>query len=102
MSKNEFLKKSIYGEARVRNLLAGILTIALALALVAYLFGGLMGIGREGGRVEISDFGQFTLSLALITGGIFALGVYGGLEIGRYVEAEFGKRRKSLETPPPP
>ena len=102
MSKNEFLEKSVYGEARVRNLLVGILTVVLAMIFVGYFFGALWGIGREGDRVVISNFGQWTQALALIIGGICALGVFGGLESGGYVEAEFGKRRKSLELRPQP
>ena len=102
MSKNESLRKSVYGEARVRNLLFGIILVVLAIIFIGYFFGALWGVGREGDRIVISNFGQWTQGLALIIGGIFALGIFGGLQIGRYVEAEFGKKKKSFETPPPP
>jgi hypothetical protein len=102
MSKNEFLRKSVFGEARVRNLLSGIISIVVAVILMAYLFGALLGIGREGNTIVISNFAQWTQALALIIGLTFTLCIFGGLEIGRYTEAEFGKKRKSLELPPPP
>ena len=47
MSKNEFLRKSVYGEARVRNLLVGIFSIVLAVILVVYVFGALLGIEEK-------------------------------------------------------
>jgi len=93
------LEKYLFGEARVRNLVFGIVLVFLAITLILFAYGGLLGrfSGLDGAEVVVTDPHGFVSNLLLILSLLLFLGVWGGFEIGRYAQTEFTKRRKKSE-----
>ena len=97
--KMGMVEKYAFGEARVRNLVFGIILVFGAIALVLFVYGALLGkfSGVDGAEVVITDPEGFVSGLVAILLLILFLGVGGGFEIGRYVQTEFTKRRKERQ-----
>lgn len=87
------LDKYVFGEAGVSNLLLGVILICGALSLMLYMWAALSGIvsGEFDIVGETEGISNFYLAMLLLV----VLSIVGGYEIGRYVQTEFTKRRKS-------
>ena len=86
-------EKYIYGEAGVSHLVLGLILIFVALALIILLYG--VTSSSPSGDIIILDMSPEEYSSGLVGLGLAILffGVWGGFEIGRYVQSEFSKRR---------
>ena len=86
-------EKYVYGEAGVRHLVFGIVSIIIAVGLILVVYGYVSGAARIGDIIfEASE----ALASWFLIYGFFALGLglLGGFEVGRYVQTEFTKRQK--------
>jgi hypothetical protein len=82
------MKSALFGEARLRNLIMGLITLFSAIAMILFTHGYTSGMA-PGGEIIIVSEGLIILMLCMLI-----LGLMAGYEIGRYVEMEFGKRRR--------
>jgi len=94
--REETMQKLYRSEAGVRNLISGMVAIFVAIAIIIWMYSYISGMASTGDTVlkprPTSDlFAVVTLCVLLIS-------VFGGFEIGMYVQSEFHRRRK----PPPP
>ena len=85
------MQKYIFGKASLKNLVLGMLLLLSTVGLILFVYGYLSGMASSGGDIILKRDGVSGLFAALL--GILFLGVWGGYEIGRYVEMEFSKRR---------
>ena len=98
------MEKFIFGDAGVINLVSGMLFIFVAIGLIAFAYGGMMG-KPSGDQIIINmTLEKYASTMLLIWLVILLFGIIGGFEIGRYVQTEFTKRRiaKTPSPPPPP
>jgi len=93
----ETKEKNIMGEAGVIQLLTGIVAITLCFGVIIYGYGFLSGIEIDNQIVHNMDHESYLVSLLGLMLFPFLLGVFGGIEIGRYVQTEFTKRRNRTE-----
>ena len=100
------LEKYVFGEAGVWNLLFGVILVFTAIGSILFIYGMVLGklSGLEEAEVVVVTDPEGFLFLLKVVLAILFLGVWGGFEVGRYVQTEFTKRksRKQTETPPPP
>jgi hypothetical protein len=85
--------------AGLKDLLAGIVAIFLALILIAYTYAYTLGVS-SGGDVAVRQEGIPLLFLMIVF--ILFLGIIGGLEIGRYLEKVMNEKNRQIPSPPPP
>jgi len=102
--KWEELKRKLFKEAGVRNLITGIISLFVAIVFIIWVYSYLTGMVSGGGDLIMKREG--IIGLLYFGFGILFFGLLGGFEIGRYVEMEFSKRRiartKTETLPPPP
>ena len=96
------LEKYFFGEAGVKNLIQGMILIFIALGLILFAYGGVLGKPAGEEIVIAMTPEQYASTMLLIWLAILFFGVWGGFEIGRYVQTEFTKKRLAKQVPPPP
>jgi len=86
-------EKYIYGKAGVINLIFGLICIFIALGLIIFAYGGMMG--KPSGDQVIFDMTleRFSSTMLTIWLAILLFGAIGGFEIGRYIQTELTKRK---------
>ena len=89
--------KNILGEAGVIQLISGVVAIAICIGVIINGYGFLSGMESDNQVVLDMSHESYSVSLLGLMLFPFLLGIYGGIEIGRYIQTEFTKRRKKNE-----
>lgn len=82
----------MFGEGKVRNLITGIIVLFVAIALILWTYGFLSGMATSEGDIVMTREGIRNVPIIMLV--ILFFGLWGGFEIGRYVQTEFTKRRE--------
>ncbi len=82
------------GKPRLPSFILGLICVIFSFALVLYMYNYTSGLTSHGYTIlESKD----VPALFVFIGGVVLLGIYGGIEIGRFVEASHKKKAISLE-----
>ncbi len=80
------------GKPRLPSFLLGIICVVFALVLVLYTYSYTSGLTNSNGYTILES--KDVPMLFVFIGGVVLLGVYGGIEIGRFLESS-NKKAKS-------
>ena len=85
--------KNIIGKASNSDLIIGIVAIALCFGVIIVGYEFLYGTELDNQVILDMSHETYTVSLLGLMLFPFLLGLYGGIEIGRYIQTEFNKRK---------
>lgn len=86
------LAEYLFGEAGVINLVGGIIRVSIAVVIILSAY-ALVLERAAGDQIFIRATLERTNTMLLACLVILFLGVWGGFEVGRYVQTELNKRR---------
>ena len=90
------MQRYIYGKASLKNLILGIICLFIAIVLIIFAYSYLAGMTATlGAGEDIILKPEGITGLLYFNFAILFFGLWGGFQVGRYVEMEFSKRRRA-------
>ena len=86
------IEKYLFGEAGILNLVGGIIRIFIAVVIILSAYSLILERG-PGDQIFIRATIERTLSMLVASLAVLFLGIWGGYEIGRYIQTQFNKRQ---------
>lgn len=86
------LRRILYGDVGISNLISGIISIFISLALIIWAYSYISGLS---GGEDVVIKAEGAVIFAYFGIAIFLFAVWGGVEIGRFLQTELTKRREN-------
>jgi hypothetical protein len=88
-------EKKVFSEAGINDLIIGIIAVILCFGVIIIGYGFLHGMESDNHVILDMSHETYIVSFLALMLFPFLVGIFGGIEIGRYIQTEITKRKES-------